>query len=162
MKNLLKTVAGLANYLDKKGHRDEAHAVDHLLLALSETKTLQVGGKVFTDAASAWRAYSGENYSQFVQALRASPGDLHTSEDVKRAIYAHFSTPLEQNSMPGETVEEGVDRPAGKDLKWWNPKDWDEYASEYIARKRKDAPIAGDSGVSGLGGTNMRGTFDEE
>lgn len=167
MKSVLKKVADLATYLDKSGHREEAHQLDHMLMSLAQAKTLEIGGKVYTDAGSAWRAYSGKNYNEFVRALisatGATPGDLRTSDDIKAALVAYFNGPqVQQQQHPGATVEEGREKPAGDNLKWWNPKHWDDYAQRYIQQKRKEAPIAGESGVPGLGGANSRGMFSEE
>jgi hypothetical protein len=146
MKKEMEKLANLATYLDQRGHAEESHIVDHMLSSLAQQKSLQVGGKTYTDAASAWRDYSGQNYSTYAQAL----GTGHTdSEGIKKALDAYFGVPVQ----PEGPVPAGAEKSlpvtqqigeAWESFKSWPMKKIKEYqegaVQKSVERQREEVP----------------------
>jgi hypothetical protein len=142
---ILQKVAELSTYLDNRGHKDEAHALDQRLMRLAQPKTLNIDGVDYASAAEAWGAYDGnKNYRSFASALGLN---RPASEDISAALHKYFGSTAPQ--MPGQAVPgEGSSKPAGEELQWYDPRDWPEYMQK-MKPKARDMPRHIERGLEG-------------
>jgi predicted glycoside hydrolase/deacetylase ChbG (UPF0249 family) len=143
MKNEIERLANLATYLDKHGHAEESHVVDHMLSSLAAKKPLQIGGKTYTDAASAWRDYSPATYSAYTMALGTGRTD---SEGIKNALEAYFAPEQPAGSVPAgseKTISQEIGK-AWESFKNWPAKKLKEYqekaVQQSVERQREEVP----------------------
>jgi hypothetical protein len=153
MDKQIQKLADLAAYLDSRGHREEADLVDRMmLLSMAQGKKLQISGKTYTDAASAWKDYTGQNYIYYAMALGLPSGSA--SEDVQAALNQYFAVQPEGQIPEGaqKTIEPGWTEQLGQaweSVKTWPARKLEEWQGTPVKEpSRREYRGMGTAGVS--------------